>query len=335
MKGKRALFIIVSFMLALLLSVSVYVYLSSLENKPAAVKEYEVIVASIEIPQYTKITQEMIETIKVLQLPADSTTYYADPAEIVGKYNSERILKGEQFFKSRILDNAENNLSLSLTGNNRAVSVMANLESGVTKLIKPGDYLDIMVFLPELSEGDRVVRPDIEKIFMQKILVMAVDRKTATGTASTGTAAAGTEAAASEDAGATVFYLTLSVPVFDVEKLALAEDIGSLKFELRPKTDDFIYQTEGAIWQEMLLDADKKMKDIAPTYQIKEDKKANTAYNYDKYIYYVVKKGDTLRSIAQQFLKDPNKYTVLQDINNISDPNTILTGTGIKIPVIK
>lgn len=330
MKGKRVLFIMISFMLALLLSVSVYVYLSSLENKPAVAAEYEVIVASVEIPQYTKITQEMIQTIKVLQIPADSTTYYADPAELVGKYSSERILMGEQFFKSRILDNAENNLSLSLTGNNRAVSVMANLESGVTKLIKPGDYLDIMVFLPELSEGDRVVRPDIEKIFMQKILVMAVDRKTATSTATTGT-----EAAASEDTGATVFYLTLSVPVFEVEKLALAEDIGSLKFALRPKTDDFIYQTEGAIWQEMLLDADKKMKDIAPTYEIKQDKQANTAYNYDKYVYYVVKKGDTLRSIAQKFLKDPNKYTVLQDINNISDPNTILTGTGIKIPVIK
>lgn len=334
MKSKRGLYLMVSFVLALVLSVSVYMYLGAIEKKSENVKTYDIIVASMEIPPYTKITKDMVQQVKVLQVPADATSYFNKSEEVVGMYSADKILKGEQFFKSRILADARDYLSLSLTGNNRAMSVTATPETGVTKMIKPGDYIDIVIYLPELKENEKIVRPDISKMIMQKLLVLAVDQAT-TDDGSIKTADSVATEAQTEDSGISQYFLTLSVPVFDVEKLALAEDIGNLEFVLRPKDDEYIYPTEGAIWQELLLDESKRMKDVNPSYQIKPDKRTSAGYDYDKYIYYVVKKGDTLRKLAGIYLKDENKYTVLQDINNIKDPNFILPGTGIKVPVVQ
>lgn len=335
MKAKSPLVLMTSFILALLLSASVYLYLSSLENKSDKVIQYDIIVANIEIPQYTKITKEMISKIKVTTLPTDGTSYFSDPSDVAGKFSGERILKGEQFFKSRILENSEGNLSLTLKGSNRALSVMANLESGVAKLVKTGDFIDIIVSLPEIKVENETIRPDISKIILQNILVLAVDQNTATSSPpqnSTPSADGSTSNAAAE----TIFYLTLSIPVLDVEKLTLAENIGRLKFALRPKGDNTLYPTDGAIWQEMLERIEIKSETEAPPSKPTSTATQNViAPVKSKYIYYVVKTGDTLMNIARIQLNDPSKYKILQQINHISDPNHLTPGARIKIHVKK
>lgn len=52
-------------------------------------------------------------------------------------------------------------------------------------------------------------------------------------------------------------------------------------------------------------------------------------------IEYVVKDNDNIKSIAYFFLNDSNKYTDILSINNLSNPNQVVKGMKIKIPILK
>ena len=82
----------------------------------------------------------------------------------------------------------------------------------------------------------------------------------------------------------------------------------------------------------------KEMKNFFPKYKTKspeEIKDNTTGVNYKKYVYYVIKQGDTLRKISEDFYGDATKYGLLKQINGIWNENLIETGTGIKIPVLE
>lgn len=61
---------------------------------------------------------------------------------------------------------------------------------------------------------------------------------------------------------------------------------------------------------------------------------SNNNKKEEKYIYYTVKKGDTLRNISKAFYGYPENYMMLKKINNIKDENVIVPGMVIKIPVL-
>lgn len=345
MKSKSPFTLLLTFLLALILAVSVYLYLNGLGQKKTEVQTFSLLTAKVEIPPNVKINAEMLESIQVSQLPADSNSYYVQRDDVVGKYTSQTILMGEPLYKSRILATADGNISLNLPNGNRAVSVTANLESGVAKLLKPGDHIDIIVSLPEIKDMQKVIRPDISKLIMQNIKVLAIDQETnPTSDADTAKKDAGSSAPTE-----TVFYLTLSIPLEEVEKLTLAETIGRLKFALRPKDDNTIVPTDGAIWQEMLArvasttaSTTSPSNTSSPSNGSSPSTKASTPSETKKpsipavtYTYYTVKVGDTLMNIARTQLGDASKYKLLQQINNISDPNTIRPGTRIKLPLKK
>jgi pilus assembly protein CpaB len=229
-----------------------------------------------------------------------------------------------------LINELDNELSLKIEGNNRAISINVNGSTGVSDLVKQGDFVDVIVYLAEKKEGQKTVRPDMSKILLQNIQVLAVDK-----------------ALYREDAQRvavpTNYLITLSVPIFDIEKLVLAEDIGELKLVLRPLNPDYIHKTEGANWQELILDDSKEMKNLFPEYKTKvteaakavEEKKVNLGdYKYEKYVYYKVKQGDTLRKISTAFYGDPQKYDLIKQANGIGDQNLIKAGTNIKIPVL-
>jgi nucleoid-associated protein YgaU len=54
----------------------------------------------------------------------------------------------------------------------------------------------------------------------------------------------------------------------------------------------------------------------------------------EKYVYYKVQQGDTLRKISTYFYGDPLKYVLIKQANGISEENVIKTGINIKIPVL-
>lgn len=322
-KVARRLFLI-ALVLALLASGAVFIYLKSLDTVEVEEEKVTILIAAQQIPPRTVITSEMITEIEISE-DAAYGSFINDVSKIIGKYSKETISKDERFHEDKIISNIEEELTLKINGNHRAMSINVNGESGVSDLIKPGDFVDVIVSLPQIKESERIIRPDISKMILQNIEVLSIDKNLFRDT----------EERVEIPTG---YFITLSVPVYDVEKLVLAEDIGDLKLVLRPLEGDFILGTEGTIWEELLLDDFYKMKDMFPQYEIKpvQGSKVNEEdYQYETYYYYTIQYGDTLRTISENFYGDQEKYELIKQVNRIEDEDEIVTGTGIKIPVLE
>ncbi|WDC84540.1 Flp pilus assembly protein CpaB [Caloramator sp. mosi_1] len=149
--AKRLLFI--SLILSILITAIAYVYLNKL-NTPNKVEEYtNVIIAATNIPKGTLIDRKML---KELKLPKDSVQqgYIKDYTLVVGKITKENILKDEIIIIDKLQTEKINELSFIIDENHRAVSVNVTGDTGVSYLLKPGDYVDIIV---SLSEKKRMV----------------------------------------------------------------------------------------------------------------------------------------------------------------------------------
>ncbi len=328
MKTSNKGIFLVAFLLALIGAGTLFVYFKSIEPpKRAEIITTGIVVASVDIQSRTQITAEMVQTIQVPEQGVVGTPFKTTD-EIIGKYAKENIYINQQIHPSALIDNISDEITLKIKGNNRAVSIIVDDLTGVNGLVKPGDFVDILLFLPQTEENNRI-RPDITKLFLQNVEVLAINKQLARDYPVSTT---------DETTQSLSYYVTLSVPVMDVEMLVLAKDIGSVELALRPLDGDFIYVTQGAIWQDLLLNDNNQIKDLAPEYGVigsEPDKIVAGGFEYDKYIYYVVEFGDTLKSISAQFYGDESLFTLLQQVNRIDDIDMILTGTGIKIPVLK
>ena len=323
MKNTGKKLILISFMFAVISSMVIFIYLKPLKTPSTSVKERTILVATETIPPRTVIDKKMI---KEIQVPDNEIfgDYIKESSNIVGKFTKENIIKDEGFHKDKLINNLDNELSLKIEGNNRGISINVNGSTGVSDLIKQGDFVDVIVNLSEKKDGQKIVRPDLSKIMLQNIQVLAVDK------------------ALNNDNKQRVevptnYLVTLSVPIFDIEKLTLAEDIGKLKLVLRPLKPDYIHKTESVTWKELILDDSKEMENLFPEYKTKptdESKVITGDYKYAKYVYYKIKQGDTLRKISMSFYGDPEKYVLLKQVNGILEENLIKPGTGIKIPVL-
>lgn len=320
--GKRL--ILISFIFALLASATVFVYLQSLKEPQDEIEKITVLVASETIPPRTIIEKNMIEEIEVTE-SSIFANFINKPSDILGKYTKETIFQNEGFIKNKLINEVEEELSIRIEGNHRAISINVSGGSGVSDLIKCGDFVDIIVYLSEKKEGQRIVRPDLSKMILQNIEVLAIDKNVYRD---------GEERIEVP----TNYLVTLSVPIFEIEKLVLAEDIGQIKLALRPLNNEYIYPTEGIVWQELLLDDFYKMKDMFPTYDIKQSPGTTVnqeEYEYEKYIYYTVQYGDTLKKISRAFYGKEDNYLLIKQINKLEDENLIMAGTGIKIPILE
>lgn len=73
-----------------------------------------------------------------------------------------------------------------------------------------------------------------------------------------------------------------------------------------------------------------KWLDVKPT-TVKSKKQVEKKVEDEKTINYVVKRGDTLRAIAEKYLGSGKKYTQIAQENNIKNPNLIYPGQVFKI----
>lgn len=301
----------ISFILALLAAAAAFAYLQPLKSPKGALKKSTILVAAQTIQQGTLIDKKMI---KELQVSDNSifSDYIKDPTKIIGKYTKETIYGNEGFRSDRLLSEGGDELSLRIDSNHRAISINVTGESGVSELLKPGDYVDIIVYLAEKKDGAKVINTDLSKMILQNIKVLAVDKELSREDNTKNS---------EKDKGktASTFLVTLSVPTDTLEKLVLAEGVGSIKLALRPIEDDGTVNSKGTLYQELIVNMDKANEETAASGG------NNTSY--------IVRQGDNLKKISQDFYGDPNKYGQIKEANNIQDENLILTGEALKIPV--
>lgn len=315
MKSKGQKLILISFFLALLATAVLFLYMQNAKSSKPIEKNTSILVAAENIPPRTLIEKKMI---KEVQVPDNSIfkEYLKDYSTIVGKYSKESILKDEGFLKDKLISDNGNDLSLNLDKDHRAISLNVSQDAGVAELIKPGDFVDIVTFLGEKKDGAKVLRPEIAKIVLQNIEVVAIDNKLNRE-----------DNTKVEAKTANNFLITLSVQASDIEKLVLAQSIGSIKLALRPLKSDGSINTNGTTWEQLIVEepsTDSSEGNIASS---------NSNSSWDKYKIYTVKRGDTLRKISTYFYGTPDNSNLIKNSNNIGDGNLIVTGEVIKIPI--
>jgi len=316
MKSIGQKLILISFILALLAAVAVYSYLQTLKKEEIDENIITIKVAVETLPPGTLITENMILEIQVSD---DSVLvdYIQDSAEIIGKYTKETILKNEGFHAEKLINKGEEDLSLRIDEDHRAVSINVTGDSGVSDLIKPGDFVDIIVYLDEKKDGDKIIRPELSKIILQNIRLLAIDKELKRE-----------EGVTNEEIPAR-FLVTLSVSIKELEKIVLAENTGILKLALRPLGSVTIDETKGTTSEELIVELGESIKDSSNEKGNSGDRNNNSMETFTTYR---IKKGDNLRKISQEFYKDPMKYLLIKKANNIKDENLIVTGEIIKIP---
>jgi pilus assembly protein CpaB len=221
-------------------------------EQPETVKVYT---ASRTIPARSVIVKEMIsENLIPKEYIHPNATVNLD--DIVGKMTIERIIEGEQIIVSRLSEEQTNQMSYKIPEGKRALTIAANEIIVTGNHIYPGDFVDIVLTLPEgidYYQDKEMFSLQSSRIIMENIEVLAVGQ------------AMYSSAEGSREVPNTI---TLAVTPVQVEQLVLAEEIGRVRLALRPVGDEDINDTPGAV--RLDISAPKSRLDIQPSQSLEE-----------------------------------------------------------------
>ncbi len=117
-----------------------------------------VVVAGGDIPAGTRITEEML-TLKSITSDAVLATAYRDVGDVVGQVTKVPLVSGEQVIPTKVtatgapIAGVENpRLAYVIPDGKRAVSIGVSSIIGASGLIRPGDYVDVILTLKIESE---------------------------------------------------------------------------------------------------------------------------------------------------------------------------------------
>ncbi|NSW91982.1 MAG: LysM peptidoglycan-binding domain-containing protein [Firmicutes bacterium] len=144
-------------------------------------------------------------------------------------------------------------------------------------------------------------------------------------------------------AQAAIFCLVLIALVFATVKLFS----GILKRERPVDSQGTVYNDEDSSTSSTTNDLNRENLDDGTSEQNTDEENINGESNTDTGMHagedgvtvnlpttYKVKKGDTLYNISRMFYNNPNKYIIIMEENNISDPTKIQVGQILIIPEI-
>ena len=226
--------IIIALILSLATAVLVYVYISGSKTPAPKIEYATVYVAAKTMPARYKITNEDITQVNIAKELLNANAV-SDINEIVGKRLKGSIIEGEQIRKERLVDADKASLSFNLPAGTRAVSMNVNEQVEVAGLIRPGDFVDILVSFDNTEEDNgQIIKifPRITKIVFQNVEILAL----------------GQDLSLSPDRLQELpATITLAVKKEDVEMFVYASEYGSLRLALRPVDDEAIIPSQGII----------------------------------------------------------------------------------------
>lgn len=240
MKKSNKWLLVLAFLLALLGTGILYVFLAHrlVEVPKMETEKFPVVVAKEDILPYALIQSNQLDIVWVSD-PEIASQYTDSIDQVEGTYAKAWISKGAMIHPDALQRENIRRLSFKIEKGHRAMSLLVNGSTGVSALVEAGDYVDLIVYLPELLEQGRVIRPDVTKLFLQKVRVIAIDQ--------------GYEGESQLPKEEIVpFHVTLSIPIEQVEAFVLAKDIGIVDLALRPVGEMGTVETFGHVWQNFL-----------------------------------------------------------------------------------
>lgn len=129
-----------------------------------------VVVAKEDIPEMTTVYDSMLET---KPYPNDYVPdgSFANIQEIVGNVAAVPIKKGQPVLKNHLYSpGADTGIALQVAPSKRALAIPIDETRGVSKLIRPGDRIDIFVAL-DIGKGANMRRESF--LMMQNVVVLS------------------------------------------------------------------------------------------------------------------------------------------------------------------
>jgi pilus assembly protein CpaB len=134
-----------------------------------------VVVASLDIAAGTRIVEEMVET---KDIAADTVLagVFSDTEVVIGQVARVPLVAGEQVITTKvtatgaaIADGENPPLAFVIPEGKRAVSIQVSNVIGASGLIRPGDFVDVILTM-EVGEDN------IAQTILQNVLVLSVDQ---------------------------------------------------------------------------------------------------------------------------------------------------------------
>jgi pilus assembly protein CpaB len=223
---------IIAIITAIVLAISVLIFLRSL-NEPEEVEKTLVVIAANNILPHTEITSDMIAT---KEIPADVVHNDAALSKdlVIGKVCNSHIVQDEIILLSKLEKPGESTygLSYAVQEGMRAITVSVDEVSGLSGLLQPGNYVDVLIVLTIEKEimshdEDKTVSNTIQETLssqlLQNIEILAV-----------GSYLDERIVSSEENQYQTV---TLSVSPEQALDLILAEELGQIRLTLRSPLD--------------------------------------------------------------------------------------------------
>lgn len=237
-------------LLGIITTFGLYYYISLLQKKNNNIPYAAALVAKKNIPEGTKIDSSMME-IKNIDEKSVLKNALKSAEAAAGKYAAQQITEGEQILPGMVLDLEKMNFSYKVPVDKRAVTIAVDDVAGVAYLVKPGDYVDVLVFVSKYEVEDKYnkyIFPDIEKMMLQNIQVLAVD---------SGSSVEEKSSDNKEGSSQPKKKITLAVSPEEAEKLVLGDTGGKIRLALRNPEDKKTWDTTGAIRNDIVPDRGK------------------------------------------------------------------------------
>jgi len=230
-------YFLLALIFGLLAAFGSFVFLNSQKSQPGELELIKVPVAIKTIEAYTELEPSMFE-VKDFPKEAVPDDAVLKLDEIVGKYAAASIFTKEPIRVSRLRDHIDDILPSVITKGYRAISIQSDQFQAVADLIVPGDYVDLLVFLPEKTRKEIVVREDQAQLFLENIRVLSISRVTLQGQT-------GHEEIPDR------YAITFEVPMEATKKVVLAENIGVIEVVLRGKDDNGESNAPPIYWEDL------------------------------------------------------------------------------------
>lgn len=182
-----------------------------------------VVVAAMDVPALTEIKPEMLKVVKSPRTPLLPQDVISDPEKIRGRVALKSIPLGSPLLPSMLaVEGTQPGIVGRLGEGYRAVAVKIDESSGVAYLVRPNDWVDVLVVMDTTKHGRRET---ISRVILQNVQVGAVgqvlsDKQEAEGRG-----------------GGHAKSVTLLVKTEDVPKLHLAETKGRITLAMRGLDD--------------------------------------------------------------------------------------------------
>lgn len=176
---------LIALLAAVLVGLGLYRFLQELQ-KPQEVPHTTVVVAAVDIPENTQITEEML-TLRSISDDSLLADYITDPESVIGMVLTGDLFAGEPVTRARLVRLGEtasdrNTLAYMVQPGMRAITIFVDQDTGLVNFLKPGNRVDILanyshedtrIVLNEESRLEYVQIPTTH-LLAQNITVLAV-----------------------------------------------------------------------------------------------------------------------------------------------------------------